>query len=94
MKSFRMNPIDWTALVLVFVGALNWGLVGVAYFVDAAANWNLVDILLGGVPEAEALVYVLVGLAALWTAYLASRLAGVRVDDIAPESESPRPGTK
>lgn len=97
MKSFRMNPIDWTALVLVFVGALNWGLVGVAYFVDAAANWNLVDILLGGVPVAEALVYVLVGLAALWTAYLATRLAGVRVDDIAPESpesESPRPGTK
>lgn len=89
MKQFRMNLIDWTALTLVVVGALNWGLVGVAHFVDAAANWNLVNILFEGIPEVEFGIYFLVGLASLWTLYLATRLAGVRVDEITPESETP-----
>ena len=34
-KNFKMNLVDWTALTLVIVGAINWGLVGVGYFVDA-----------------------------------------------------------
>lgn len=95
-----MNLIDWTALLVVFVGALNWGLVGVAHFVDASANWNLVNALFAGVPELEFGVYVLVGLASLWTAYLATRLAGVEIEDIAgdediaPESETPGGSTK
>jgi uncharacterized membrane protein YuzA (DUF378 family) len=88
MKAFKMNVIDWSALLLVFVGALNWGLVGVAHFVDAAANWNIVNVLLGGSPEIEALVYVLVGLASLWTAYLATRMIGVSVEEITPEPET------
>jgi hypothetical protein len=87
MKSFRMNLIDWTALALVVVGALNWGLVGAAHFADAAANWNLVSILFAGIPALEFGIYALVGLASLWTIYLATRLAGVRVDEIAPEPE-------
>ena len=88
MKSFRMNIVDWTAVLLVVVGALNWGLIGIAYFVDATANWNLVNVLLGGIPEAEAVVYLLVGLAAVWTAYLGTRLAGVRVDEMTPDPET------
>jgi uncharacterized membrane protein YuzA (DUF378 family) len=94
MKSFRMNIIDWTALTLVIIGALNWGLVGVAYFVDAAANWNIVNILLESVPELEFAVYTLVGLASIWTLYLGSRLAGVRIDEMTPEPESPDPSSK
>lgn len=47
------------AEVLVWVGALNWGLVG---FFD----WNLVHSLLGSVsPMLESVVYMLVGLAAV-----------------------------
>lgn len=47
------------AEVLVWVGALNWGLVG---FFD----WNLVHSLLGNVsPVLESVVYMLVGLAAI-----------------------------
>ncbi len=46
------------AAVLVFIGALNWGLVG-------AFNWNLVNQLVGSWPMVERVVYVLVGLAAL-----------------------------
>jgi len=94
MKSFRMNLIDWTALTLVVVGALNWGLVGLAYFVDSSANWNLVNILFDGIPELEFGIYLLVGLASLWMVYLATRLAGVRIDEMAPEAESARRSTK
>ncbi len=50
------HKVGW---VLVWVGALNWGLVG-------AFNWNLVNALLGGWPTLERVVYVLVGLSALW----------------------------
>lgn len=47
------------AAVLVWVGALNWGLVG--FF-----NWNLVHSLLGGVSATlESVVYMLVGLSAV-----------------------------
>jgi len=46
------------ALILVFIGGVNWGLVG-------AFNYNLVDALLGGWPMVARIVYVLVGLAAL-----------------------------
>ena len=44
---------------LVLVGALNWGLVGVAKF-------NLVMAILGGMPSLERIVYVLVGLSAVF----------------------------
>ncbi len=42
--------------LLVVVGALNWGLIG-------AAKINLVAQLLGGIPKAERIVYILVGIA-------------------------------
>lgn len=50
--------VKWISLVLVLVGALNWGLVG---FFD----FNLVTKLLGAWPMAEKIVYDLVGVAAL-----------------------------
>ena len=51
--------------VLVIVGALNWGLVGIGML--TGGTLNAVNILLGDTPEAEAAVYVIVGLAALGT---------------------------
>lgn len=81
MKHFKMNFVDWTALALVIVGAINWGLVGLAHFVDAGANWNVVNVLLGSVPELEFAVYLLVGLAGLYEIYFASRIAGAETTD-------------
>lgn len=52
---------------LVYVGALNWGLVGVGYFFDA--NLNLVNLLVGKVTALEPIVYILVGLAAIWSIF-------------------------
>ena len=53
-----MKSIDATAAVLVLIGALNWGLVGVARF-------NLVAALFGDGPLSS-IVYALVGLAAVY----------------------------
>ena len=52
------------AWILLIVGGLNWLLVGVGGFMDS--NWNLVSMLVGSWPVVEGLVYVLVGLAAVY----------------------------
>ena len=56
------------AKLLVLVGGLNWGLVGLSMLVEGG-NWNLVNLLLGSWPVVEAVVYLLVGLSALWLGY-------------------------
>lgn len=58
-----MKALDLTAVILVIVGALNWGLVGLFKF-------NLVAAIFG-TSILAAIVYVLVGLAGL---YLAARV--------------------
>ncbi len=63
----KIGVIDWIALVLVIVGALNWGLV--------LFDFNLVTWISFGVAVVESTVYALVGLAGLWMIYVASRLA-------------------
>lgn len=55
------------AKVLVVVGAVNWGLVGIGGFVGT--NLNVVNLLLGGWPQVEWVVYILVGLAGLMMAW-------------------------
>ncbi len=56
----KMSPwVHVVAFTLVVVGALNWGLVGLF-------NFNLVTSLVGSMPGLEQLVYVLVGLSAVW----------------------------
>lgn len=57
--SMKMSGLDWLAVILVIVGGINWGLVGVF-------DWNLVEAILGGVPVIERIVYILVGLGALY----------------------------
>lgn len=56
-----MKQIDVVAAVLLVVGGLNWGLVG-------AANFDLVATLFGSMSPLSRLVYVLVGLAAVYQA--------------------------
>jgi len=53
-----MEKIAW---ILVIIGAINWGLVGIGDFFGA--NWNVVNLILGGISWLEAIVYVLVGIA-------------------------------
>jgi hypothetical protein len=59
------NALDWIALVLVIIGGLNWGLVGLL-------NLNVVQTILGAGTIAK-VVYILVGIAAIYTIYLAAK---------------------
>ena len=49
---------------LLVVGGLNWGLVGLGALVGKA-DWNVVHMIFRSMPTVEAVVYVLVGLAAV-----------------------------
>ncbi len=55
----KRNTLDWIVWILVVIGGINWGLVG-------AFNWNLVEAIFGSVAWLESLIYILVGLSALY----------------------------
>lgn len=54
-----MKYLGATALILVIIGGINWGLVG---FFD----YNLVDGIFGAGSVLARIIYAVVGLAALW----------------------------
>lgn len=58
MMKGEMCPVHKTAMFLLIVGGLNWGLVG-------AFNLNVVHLILSAAPALEAIVYILVGLSAI-----------------------------
>ncbi|HLD32210.1 MAG TPA: DUF378 domain-containing protein, partial [Candidatus Peribacteraceae bacterium] len=63
--------MDKIVLILILIGGINWGLVGLGGFLGK--NLNVVNLLLGGVPAVEYVVYLLVGLAALKKAVMAGK---------------------
>jgi uncharacterized membrane protein YuzA (DUF378 family) len=63
----KLGAVDWIALILMIVGSINWGLVG-------AFNFNFVSAILGEQTMASRIVYVLVGLAGLYSLTLLARL--------------------
>ena len=50
---------------LVLIGAINWGLVGAGMLAGVEGGWNVVHMLLSAWPVVEAIVYLLVGIAAI-----------------------------
>jgi hypothetical protein len=62
-----LSAMDWIAMVLLIVGGLNWGLVG-------AFDFDLVAAIFGPMTLLSRLVYILVGLAALYAIYMTMRL--------------------
>lgn len=58
------NSVSKVAWLLVIIGALNWGLEGLGNLV--MRELNLVYILVGRWPMLETLVYIMVGLSALY----------------------------
>lgn len=55
------------ALILVIIGALNWGLVGVM-------NYNLVSALFGENSKVSKAIYALVGIAGVYSIFLFTRV--------------------
>ncbi len=54
-----MKVIDTIALILIIIGAINWGLVGIF-------NFNLVDTIFGVMSWFSRVIYILVGISGLW----------------------------
>lgn len=54
-----MKIIDTIALILIIIGAINWGLVGIF-------NFNLVEAIFGGLSVITRIIYILVGISGLW----------------------------
>lgn len=63
------NWLDWTAMVLVIIGALNWGLVGLGGLLET--ELNLVNIIFGFSPILEYLIYLIIGLAGVYAIFFA-----------------------
>ncbi len=63
----NLNAADWIAIILVIIGALNWGLVGLA-------KWNLVSAIFGENSAMARAIYILVGVAGLYLIFLSMQL--------------------
>lgn len=57
------KTLTMVADILLIIGGLNWGLVGIA-------DWNLVEVLFGAWPALVSLIYILVGLSALYSLWM------------------------
>lgn len=62
-----MKVINYIALTLVIIGALNWLLVGLFSF-------NLVDTLFGVSSIISKIIYILVGICGIWSICFYSKL--------------------
>lgn len=62
-----LKALNWLPLVLVLIGALNWGLVGVL-------NFDLVEALLGTNTVPARVVYSLVGLSAIYVGATSAKI--------------------
>ncbi len=63
-----MRGANWVALILLIVGGLNWGLVGLFQF-------DLVAAIFGEMSVLSRIIYVIVGLAAIYAAVVSPQLA-------------------
>ncbi len=63
----RLNTIDWIAYVLTIIGGLNRGLVG-------AFDFNLVATIFGEQTILSRIIYILVGISAIYLIYMATKL--------------------
>jgi len=64
----KLKALDLIALILVLIGALNWGLVGILKI-------DLVASIFGDMSTVSRVVYALVGLAAIYLAIISPKLA-------------------
>lgn len=58
----KKTILDYIVLVLIIIGALNWGLIGLF-------NFNLVQVIFGSVPILVRIIYGIVGLSGLYGIY-------------------------
>jgi hypothetical protein len=62
-----LSIIDWIVILLVFLGGINWGLVGVL-------NFNLIEFIFSQAPIIARIIYILVALAAIYLLFISLTL--------------------
>jgi uncharacterized membrane protein YuzA (DUF378 family) len=67
MKEVIMKTLDYIALILVVIGAINWGLIG--FF-----SFDLVRMIFGDMTLVSRIVYALVGVSGLYALSFFGRL--------------------
>lgn len=65
----NLSTLGWIAVIIVVVGGLNWGLVGLL-------NVDLVAAIFGAMSLLSRLIYVIVGLSAIYVLILAVKAKG------------------
>ncbi len=68
-----MKTLDYTALVFVIIGALNWGLIGLF-------ELDLVRVLFGEMSMLSRIVYIIVGLSGLYSLSFFGRISNKESD--------------
>ena len=63
----KLGSFNWIILVLVIIGALNWGLIG--FF-----GFDLVAKIFGDMSVVSRVVYAIVGLSGLWLLIISPKL--------------------
>ncbi len=65
----RTKPFDWTALTLIIIGAVNWGLIGFFKF-------DLISAVFGGIDSwISRIIFAIVGLTGLYALTLYGRIS-------------------
>ena len=62
-EMIEKNPVDMAAKILLLLGGLNWGVMGVA-------SVNVLGLIFGSIPLLLSLIYIVVGLAAVYDLYV------------------------
>lgn len=68
--SSSLNALDWIAMIILIIGGLNWGLVGLFSF-------DLIAAIFGSMSVISRIIYVVVGLSALYAIYLMVRVKNI-----------------
>lgn len=63
-----MSAVDWIAMAFLIIGGLNWGLVGLM-------DLDVVGMLFGEGSALTRVIYLVVGLSALYSIYTASKMS-------------------
>jgi uncharacterized membrane protein YuzA (DUF378 family) len=65
----RVNALDTISLILLIIGGLNWGSIGLT-------GVNFIDAIFGTGSGISSIIYILVGLAAIYAIYTTYKISG------------------
>jgi len=69
-----MKTLNAIALTVAIIGCVNWGLIGLF-------NFNLVETLFGDISFLSKLIYILVGIAGIWSIAFYTRVTDKKLTD-------------